>query len=89
MKLKVKSKTSHGYHRTEHSVDIKEVMINEDFMHPDNETIAIGFRNKDTSGLIEMTAKEFDKFTNSVKRKLHLIKSVKSFGRDGAVNFNK
>ena len=63
----------------ENSVDIKEVMINEDFLHPEHESIAIGFTNNNSSGLIEMTPREIEKLINSINRKKHLIKGMKIF----------
>lgn len=80
---------SGGFVRSENFVDIKEVMINEDFLHPENESIAIGFKNKDSSGIIEFTVREFEKLANSVKRKMHLIKGFKSLGRSGAIKLKE
>ena len=80
---------SGGFVRLENFVNIKEVMINEDFLHPENESIAFGFKNKDSSGIIEFTVGEFDKLANSVKRKMHLIKSFKTFGKSGAIKLKE
>lgn len=52
-------------------------MINEDFLHPKHESIALGFRNEDSSGIIELTPEEVDKIIDSIKRKKHLIKGIK------------
>ena len=83
--MKIRYINSGGFTRLENFVNIKEVMINEDFLHPENESIAIGFRNKDSSGILEFTVGEFEKLSNSVKRKMHLIKGFKSLGRSGAI----
>lgn len=80
---------SGGFTRLENFVNIKEVMINEDFLHAENESIALGFRNKDSSGIIEFTIGEFEKMTNSVKKKMHLIKSLKPFSKTGAIKFKE
>ncbi|MBW2976801.1 hypothetical protein KY347_05130 [Candidatus Woesearchaeota archaeon] len=85
MRIKVRYVNAGGFTRMENSVNIKEVMINEDFLHPENESIAVGFRNKDSSGIIEFTVEEFEKMANSVKRKTHLIKGFKTFGKSGAI----
>ena len=89
MRIKMRYINSGGFVRLENFVDIKEVMVNEDFLHPENESIAIGFRNKDSSGIIEFSVGEFDKLADSVKRKMHLIKGFKTFGRNGAVNLKE
>jgi len=80
---------SGGFIRSENFFEIKEVMINEDFLHPENESIALGFRNRDSSGIIEFTVKEFEKLAESVKRKMHLIKGFKTLGRSGAIKFKE
>ena len=89
MRMKIRYINSGGFVRLENFVNIKEVMINEDFLHPENESIAIGFKNKDSSGIIEFTVREFEKISNSVKRKMHLIKGFKAFGRSGAIKLEE
>jgi len=79
MRIKMKYNASGGFVKSESSVNIKEVMINEDFLHPKNESIAICFKNNDSSGIIEFSSNEFEKLANTVKRKAHLLKSVKVF----------
>ena len=65
-----------------YKVKIREVFVHEDFLNPDNETIAVGFSNKDSSGLIEFTSNEFDVLFKSVKDRIHLIKGIKIFKDD-------
>ena len=89
MRIKARYINSGGFIKIENFVNIKEVMINEDFLHPENESIAIGFRNKDSSGIIEFTVEEFEKMANTVKKKIHLIKGFKAFGRNGAVRLKE
>ena len=89
MRMKIRYINSGGFVRLENFVNIKEVMINEDFLHPENESIAIGFKNKDSSGIIEFTVGEFEKLSNSVKRKMHLIKGFKALGRSGAIKLKE
>ena len=79
MRIKLRYANANGFVKIENFVDIKEVMINEDFMHPDNESIALGFRNKDSSGIIEFTSEEFDKLATTIRRKTHLLKGIKVF----------
>ena len=85
MRIKLRYINSGGYSRIENFVDIKEIMINEDFLHPEHESIALGFRNRDSSGIIEFTPAEFEKMADSINKKKHLIKGLKVFGRSGAI----
>ena len=89
MRIKMKYTNSGGFTRLENFVNIKEIMIIEDFLHPENESIALGFRNKDSSGIIEFTVEEFEKMTDTVRKKMHLIKGLKVFGRSGAIKFKE
>ncbi len=79
MNIKTRINSSKGNVKLENSVDLIEVMINEDFLHPNQESIALGFRNKDSSGLIELSPKEVDEILKAVEKKKHLIKGVKIF----------
>ena len=67
---------SDGVVKLETSGEIKEVRINEDFLHSD-ESIALCFRGKNTSGIIELNVKEFEELSKSVKKNLHLLGEVK------------
>ena len=89
MRIKLRYINSGGYAKIENFVDIKEIMINEDFLHPEHESIALGFKNRDSSGIIEFTPNEFDKIADSINKKKHLIKGLKVFGRSGAIAFNE
>lgn len=77
MKLRVKKINADGHMRMETSGEIKEVLINEDFMHPDDESISVCFKGKSSSGIIDFTPEEIEKLYNSVKGKTHLIKGFK------------
>ena len=77
MKIKTKKQNSDGIVRLESSGEVKEVIINEDFLHPDEASIAVCFRGKNSSGIIEMTPKEIEKLYNSVFPKIHLMKDIK------------
>ena len=68
MRLKIRYANAGGFTRLENFTNIQDVLINEDFLHPNNESIALGFRNKDSSGLIEFSVKEFDKIWHNLKK---------------------
>ncbi len=78
MNIKIKRENNDGVMRVESAGVIKEVLINEDIFHPENEAIALCFRGKQSSGIVELTVDEFDRLYKTVKNKIHLIKgSVK------------
>jgi len=77
MIFKLRYNQKKGNIKLENNAEIKEVMINEDFLYPNHESIALGFRNEDSSGIIELTPIEIDKIVNAMNRKKHLIKGVK------------
>ena len=83
MRIKIRYVNDGGFVRLENFASLKEIMINEDFLHPENESIALCFRNKDSSGIIELTIGEFDKISQDVSKKKHLIKSIKIFRGSG------
>ncbi len=78
MIAKIKKNNSDGHVRLETSGDIQEVIINEEFLHPGDESISLCFRGKDSSGIIELKTSEFEKVYDTVKKRLHLIKGIKS-----------
>ncbi len=77
MKAKIKKLNSDGVVRVETSGDIKEILINEEFLHPKDESISLCFKGKNSSGIIELTIKEVRELTEALKKKQHLIKDVK------------
>lgn len=79
MNIKIKQFGSYGSFKLENNTEIKEILINEDFLHPEHESIALAFKNKDSSGLIELTPREIDMIIESLKKKKHLIKGIKIF----------
>ena len=82
MKFKILKSSSDGQIRLETKGTIKEVMINEDFFHPEEESIAIGFRGKTTSGLIEFTTKELEDLYKKVQERTNLIRGFKVLKED-------
>lgn len=77
MKIKSKKQNKDGIVRLETSGEVKEILINEDFLKPNDASIALCYKGKESSGIIEMTPKEVEKLINSVQPKLHLMKDVK------------
>ena len=85
MKIKIRYSHSGGMSRIENDAKIQEVMINENIINPREETIALGFVNKDSSGIVEFSTSEFEMIAQEVKKRIHLIKGVKIFGGSGAI----
>jgi hypothetical protein len=77
MKIKSKKQNKDGIVRLETSGEVKEILINEDFLKPNDASIAICYKGKESSGIIELSPKEVEKIINSVQPKLHLMKDIK------------
>ncbi len=77
MNIKIKYPHSRGHIRVENDVEIKEIFVKEDIMNPKGEIVSIGFRNKESSGLIEFKRGELDHLMRSIRGKTHLIKDMK------------
>ncbi len=77
MNIKIKYPHSKGHIRVENNVEIKEVFVKEDMLNPKGEKISIGFRNKESSGLLEFDREEIDRLMESLRERTHLIKDMK------------
>jgi len=77
MKIKTRKVNADGIVKLETSGEIKEILINEDFLDSKNASVAICFRGKHSSGILELTAKEIEIINKEISPKLHLIKDVK------------
>ena len=87
MNIKIRTNTKTTQSRQEFKTEVKEILIHEDLLNPKNESIAIGFAQADSSGLVEFTVKEFEQLYEEVKNKMHLIQSLKKFETGGAILF--
>lgn len=77
MKVKTKKQNYDGVVRLETSGDLKEILVNEDFMYPNDSSIALCFRGKNSSGIIELTPKEVEVLNSELSKKIHLLKGIK------------
>ena len=77
MKIRIKRINEDGITRVETSGEIKEVLVNEEFLHPNEESVSLCFKGKNSSGIIELRTSEFESIYDSIKKKLHLIKGFK------------
>ena len=83
MKIKAKKENADGLVRVETSGQIKEVLINEDFLKPKNAYVSICFRGKSSSGIVEMDLKEIESLYRSIEPKISMLKNTKvmKFGK--------
>ena len=77
MKIRVKKARENRILRLEAGGEVKEILINEDFLHPDKEGISLCFKGSNSSGIIEISLKELDMVHSALKAKKHIIKGVK------------
>jgi len=77
MRLKIKKQNSDGIVKVESSGDLKEIVMNEDFLNPDGASVALCFRGKSSSGIIELTIKEIEILNREIKKKKHLLGNFK------------
>ena len=61
MNIKLRFKNDNSTVKLENNNVVKEILINEDLIHPENESIAICFADKKSSGIIELSPAEFEK----------------------------
>lgn len=76
MNIKTKKQNSDGIIKLETSGELKEIIINEDFLNPNDASIALCFRGKNSSGIVELTPNEIQILSKKLIPKMHLIKGV-------------
>jgi len=79
MNIKVRKANPDGLIRMETSGAVKEIQINEDFFNPNDESISVCFRGKNSSGIVNFSSREMDMLVKEMKKKMHLIKGIKIF----------
>ena len=84
MKLKLKKENQDGIVRVESSGDVKEVLINEDLLHPNEESISVCYRGEASSGIVDFTPAEIEKIYDAIKSRIHLIKGFRRLSGGGA-----
>lgn len=77
MNCKIRKQNADGSVRLETSGSIKEVLINEDFLHPNNESISLCFVGKNSSGIIDLSTKEVEILLEAVRKRNHVMKGIK------------
>lgn len=77
MIVKVKKQNQDGIVRLESSGEIKEIIINEDFLNPGEAGVHLCFRGKSSSGIIELTPEEAHEISKTIAPKVKLLKDPK------------
>ena len=77
MIVKVKKQNQDGMVRLESSGEIKEILINEDFLNPGEASVHLCFRGKNSSGIIELSAWEAEEISKTISPKVELLKDSK------------
>ncbi len=79
MEIKIRKQNQDGIVRLESSGQVREVLINEDIIHPNRESISVCYMGKNSSGIIDFTPEEIEHLYAVVKKRVHLIKGLKKF----------
>jgi hypothetical protein len=74
--IKIKKRVDGNIRKSETKADVKEIIINEDIMHPNSESFSVCFRGDDVSGIVEMTSEEIEKFYYTIQNRMHMIKDI-------------
>lgn len=83
MQIKTKKQSARGIVRLETSGEIKEILINEDLLIPEEAKINLCFRGKDSSGIIELSKREIDGIYKQISSKMKMLGNIKvmKFGK--------
>ena len=73
MKIKLKIKEDSSLLKFETQTYLKEVLLNIEDIDKDKESIALAFKNAESSGIIELTPRELKLILDAVEDKKHLF----------------
>ena len=80
MEIKLRLENQDGIVRVESEGEVKEILINEDLLHPNKESISVCYKGKNSSGIIDFTPSEIEGIYDAVKNRIHLIKRLSASG---------
>ena len=84
MQVKIKANHNGGITRFETFGNVREILINENIVNPDKESISLCFKGDGSSGIIDLTPGEIDMLIDTIKDRIPLIKGFKSLSLGGA-----
>jgi len=77
MRVRVKKQNSEGIQRLESEGDIKDILINQDFMEPSKVSVSLCFRGNNSAGIVDLTPEEIGMINKEIVSKKKLLKKVK------------
>jgi|GEM_PF-4849786 len=77
MRVQVKKQNSFGISRVDAPAKIENVVVHEDFMHPDGRYVALYFRGQDASGIMKFGYQEMQELIKSLQTQLKTVKKSK------------
>jgi hypothetical protein len=77
MQIRVKKKNPDGLVRLQTAGEVKDILINEDLLQPERESVSVCFRGKSSSGIVDFSPKEIEHIYNISRKRTGLIKGVK------------
>lgn len=77
MNIKTKKRNSDGIVRLETSGNIKEILLKGDFMKPKDTKVAVCFKGKNSSGIVELSQKELEDIYEELKSKSDFENKIK------------
>ncbi len=77
MELKIKKLINEKLIRVEAKGEVKEILIQEDFLNQNSNKFSICFRGQNQSGIIELNSEEINSLYEEIKRNKELIKGGK------------
>jgi len=83
MQVKTKKQISKDVVKLESSGELREVIINEDLLNPQEASVALCFRGENSSGIVQLSAKEIDMINKTI------APEMKKFGNIKVLKFGK
>ncbi|MEK6850385.1 MAG: hypothetical protein AABX85_02320 [Nanoarchaeota archaeon] len=77
MQIKTKKHNADGNVRLETSGQLKEIVINEDFLSPEKASVALCFKGKNSSGIVHLSLNEVKFLAREIEPKLSMMEKVK------------
>ncbi|MBI5803159.1 hypothetical protein HY448_00555 [Candidatus Pacearchaeota archaeon] len=77
MNVRTKKQHNDDILRLETSGEIREIILNEDFLNPKQISVLVCFRGENSSGIVELTPEEVKKIHSELQSKKKAVGKVK------------
>lgn len=77
MRIQIRKKKAFGFAKTDANGKIDDIIVHEDFMHPDGRYVALYFKGENASGIVKLGHKEANELMMSLQSQLKLVKKSK------------